>query len=588
MLRWLLVFAGAIAVSAFDANLLLAADADTTWPALDSPFSRGSGLYLSPWKILGTWLLFLLWVRTTDWISQDAQAMKLKYGMWNPIAFFSFFLCLLLLWILPWFGVGFLLLLIAYLAPLVTYIILRNAAVQSYDKVLTPKHIRRWIAKKVSAIGINMEGADDDPREMGPQIQLTPAGGATDRDNNVNLLTARQSPGWLLGRELLDEALLQRATHIMLDYSPTAVAVRYQVDGAWHDRSPMERANGDFILTVFKGLAALNPADRRTRQSGHFGMEVLKDKYTCKITAQGTQTGERALVQIDPKKSPFKTLDDIGMRAKMQEQLEAVMGQSQGMVLFSAMPGGGLTTTMDTVLSTTDRFMRNFVAVVDESKLEREIENLHVTTYSSAAGETPATVLPKLVRTYPDVIVVRDAPDLETISILCEQVGEKRLVLTSIRAKEAVEALLRVLMLKIPANDFVPVITAVLNTRLIRKLCDQCKEGYPPPAEVLKQLGLPAGRVEALYRPPTVPIDPKHPDAVCEQCQGLGYFGRTAIFELLLVDDDLRQVLTATPKLENLRAAARKAKHRSLQEEGVLLVARGVTSIQELLRVLKQ
>jgi type II secretory ATPase GspE/PulE/Tfp pilus assembly ATPase PilB-like protein len=94
--------------------------------------------------------------------------------------------------------------------------------------------------------------------------------------------------------------------------------------------------------------------------------------------------------------------------------------------------------------------------------------------------------------------------------------------------------------------------------------------------------------VEALYRPPTVPIDPKHPDAVCEQCQGLGNFGRTAIFELLLVDDDLRQVLTTTPKLENLRAAARKAKHRSLQEEGVLLVARGVTSIQELLRVLKQ
>ena len=588
MLRWFFVFAGAISVSAFDAGLLLAADANDVWPALDAPFSRGSGMYLSPWKILGTWLLFLLWVRTTDWISQDAQAMKLKHGMWNPIVFFSFFLCLLLLWIIPLYGVGILLLLIAYIAPLVAYIVIRNSQVPAYDKVLTSKHIRRWIAQRVAKIGINMAGAEVDPRDMGPQIQLTPAGGATDRDNTANLLTARQSPGWLFARELLDEALLQRATHVMLDYSPTTVAVRYQIDGAWHDRAPMERANGDFILAVFKGLAALNPSDRRTRQSGHFGMEALKDKYTCKITAQGTQTGERALVQIDPKKLPFKTLDDIGMRAKMQEQLEEVLLQSQGLVLFSAMPGGGLTTTMDVALSNTDRFMRNFVAVVDEGKPEREIENLHVTTYSSAGGETPATVLPKLVRTYPDVIVVRDATDLETVSILCEQVGEKRLVITSIRAKEAVEALLRVLMLKIPPNEFIPVVTAVLNVRLIRKLCDQCKEGYPPPAEVLKQLGLPAGRVEALYRPPTVPIDPKHPDAVCEQCQGLGYFGRTAIFELLLVDDDLRQVLTTAPKLENLRAAARKAKHRSLQEEGVLLVARGVTSIQELLRVLKQ
>jgi type II secretory ATPase GspE/PulE/Tfp pilus assembly ATPase PilB-like protein len=119
-------------------------------------------------------------------------------------------------------------------------------------------------------------------------------------------------------------------------------------------------------------------------------------------------------------------------------------------------------------------------------------------------------------------------------------------------------------------------------------LCEKCKEAYPPPPEVLKQLGLPPGTIEALYRTPTVPIDPKHPDVVCDLCNGIGYYGRTAIFELLVVDDTIRQVLTTAPKLENLRAAARKMKHRGLQEEGVLLVARGVTSIQELLRVLKQ
>jgi type II secretory ATPase GspE/PulE/Tfp pilus assembly ATPase PilB-like protein len=121
----------------------------------------------------------------------------------------------------------------------------------------------------------------------------------------------------------------------------------------------------------------------------------------------------------------------------------------------------------------------------------------------------------------------------------------------------------------------------------VRVLCDECKEAYPPPPEVLKQLGLPAGRIENLYRPPTGPIDPKRPEVVCEKCNGVGYYGRTAIFELLIVDDTLRQALAATPKLDVLRQVARKAKHRSLQEEGVLLVARGVTSIQELLRVLK-
>jgi type II secretory ATPase GspE/PulE/Tfp pilus assembly ATPase PilB-like protein len=233
--------------------------------------------------------------------------------------------------------------------------------------------------------------------------------------------------------------------------------------------------------------------------------------------------------------------------------------------------------------------MRNFIEVAEVSKPHRDIENVHLHTYSAAAGETAATILPKLIRTYPDVIVLRDVADLDTLTILCEQAAnEDRLVVTSTRAKEAVEALLRLMMLKIPPADFAPGVTGVLNVRLVRKLCEKCKEAYPPPPEVLKQLGLPAGRIENLYRTPTQPIDPKKPDVVCDLCNGIGYFGRTGIFELLTVDDNIRKVLTTAPKLENLRLMARKLKHRSLQEEGVLLVARGVTSIQELLRVLKQ
>ncbi len=258
------------------------------------------------------------------------------------------------------------------------------------------------------------------------------------------------------------------------------------------------------------------------------------------------------------------------------------------MFVFCSMPAGGLTTTMDMVITHADRFMRSFVAVADENSRDREIENVPVTTFASAAGETPATVLPRLIRTYPDVIVVRDVADLETLTMLCEQVEMDRFVMTSVRAREAVEALLRVLMLKIPPAEFASVVTGVLNVRLVRHLCEACKEAYPPPPQVLKQLGLPAGRIENLYRPPTTPIDPKHPDVVCEECNGIGYFGRIGIFELLVVDDDLRQVLATTPKLDALRLAARKAKHRTLQDEGVLLVARGITSIQELARVLKQ
>jgi type II secretory ATPase GspE/PulE/Tfp pilus assembly ATPase PilB-like protein len=585
MLRAILVLAGASAILAGGADTLLAADT-SLWPP--TTFTRGSGFYLDPWKLLSVWILFLCWVRSADWISQDSQQLNFRWTMWNAVTFFSFFVGLLLFFIIPVYFVGIVLLLIAYVAPLATYVTIRNKQVRSSsDKVFTARHLRRVIARNLNAIGIKMAGAEIDPRDLGPQIQYKAQGAATDSENSINQIQARQHAAYMPSRELIDDALKQRATHVMLDYTPQSVGVRYQVDGVWHDRSSLERESGDGILEVFKTLAALKVADRRSRQGGQFGLQADSAKFTAKITSQGTQTGERVLLQFDPAKLPKISLGDLGMRDKMRDQLLEMMAPP-GLFIFCSMPSGGLTTTMDQVLSHTDRYMRNFTEVIDGDKPIRDIENVHLTTYSSSAGETPVTVLPKLIRTYPDVIIVRDVADLETLEILCEQAGEDRLSITSVRAKEAVEALLRLMMLKIPPADFASAVKGVLNVRLVRKLCEKCKEAYPPPPEVLKQLGLPVGRIEALYRTPTQPINPKKPDEVCDQCNGIGYLGRTGIFELLVVDDNIRKVLTTAPKLENLRAMARKIKHRSLQEEGILLVAKGVTSIQELLRVLKQ
>jgi type II secretory ATPase GspE/PulE/Tfp pilus assembly ATPase PilB-like protein len=588
MLRVLLVCTLAAVAWAVDAQAVWAADGSTNlWPSTGT-FTRDTGFYVSPWKVLAYWLVFLLWVRTTDWVSQDTQALSLRWAVWIPVVFFTFFVALLLFWIIPNFWVGIVLLLVAYAAPLGVYIRYRNQQVKSsYDKIFSAKHTRRWIARKMNAIGIKMEGADIDPRDLGPDIKYTPMGAGNERDDNVNLLNARQSPGYMPSRELLDDALRQRATHVMLDYTPQAVGVRYQVDGVWHDRSSLERVQGDPILEIYKGIAGLNAKERRAKQAGQFGVEAAKKKLTCKIVSQGTQAGERVMLQFEQAKIVTLSLEELGMRQKMQERLFEIIGQP-GLFVFSSMPGGGLTTTIDQVLSNVDRFTRAFNEVVDSDKPHRDIENVHPTLFSSAAGETALSVLPKLIREYPDVIIVRDVADAETLAVLCEQAGEDRLTITSVRAKEAVEALARLLLLKIPPAELAQAVTGVLNVRLIRKLCEKCREAYPPPAKVLQQLGLPAGRIEALYRTPTQPIDPKHPEVVCDQCNGVGYLGRTAIFELLEVDDAIRKMLVTAPKVENLRSVARKAKHRGLQEEGVLLVAKGVTSLQELLRVLKQ
>jgi type II secretory ATPase GspE/PulE/Tfp pilus assembly ATPase PilB-like protein len=139
-----------------------------------------------------------------------------------------------------------------------------------------------------------------------------------------------------------------------------------------------------------------------------------------------------------------------------------------------------------------------------------------------------------------------------------------------------------VLALKVPPSDLAAGITAVLNQRLVRKLCEHCKEPYMPPPQTLAQLGLPPGRVQAFYRPP------QQREEVCPVCSGIGYNGRAAVFELLTFDEPLRKALACGAKPEVLLQTARQSGFRGLQEEGVLLVAKGITSLQEVIRVMKQ
>jgi type II secretory ATPase GspE/PulE/Tfp pilus assembly ATPase PilB-like protein len=352
----------------------------------------------------------------------------------------------------------------------------------------------------------------------------------------------------------------------------------------WHNSEPLDRETGDAILEVVKTLSALDRNERRKRQAGKFFAKYEKFRYTCRVTSQGTEHGERAVLALDPGKHPFHTLSELGMRDKVREQFLEIIGGNRGFVLFASLPADGLTTSIDVSLEETDRLLRHFVAVEDEAQPEPEIENVEVTTFKRSAQETPATVLPKLVRTYPDVIVVRDLRDAASVEMLCKQVEENRLIIGSVRATSAADALLRILALKVSPAEFAEAVTAVLYSRLIRKLCEACKVAYEPAPELLKKIGITPGRVEALYREPT----PEEVDKVCTECGGIGYFGRTAMFELLQVNDAIRQILAGSPQLDLVKKAARAAGMRSLQEEGILLVAKGVTSLPELMRALKQ
>jgi type II secretory ATPase GspE/PulE/Tfp pilus assembly ATPase PilB-like protein len=402
--------------------------------------------------------------------------------------------------------------------------------------------------------------------------------------NNANLLTARHSPGYLLLKDLFVEMVKRRADKVMLDYTQQGVNTRHEIDGVWHGGEPRDRESSDVMLAVIKTLSNLNVKDRRNKQEGLLGAKYEGKSWVCQVVTQGVATGERVVITRRGEKDTPHHYTELGMRDGLIKQWSEIMAGDLGMVIFSSLPGGGLTTMTNVSLEETDRLMRDFVAIEDVHHREHEIQNITVATYDPSKGETAASILPNLIRTYPNVYVFRDMTDVEAATSLFREAREERMVVTSIRAKEASEALLRFLQLKMPPKDFAVATKAVLYQRLIRKLCPDCKVGYTPAADVMKKLGIPPGKVEKLYRPPK----PEEIEKPCKTCQGLGYFGRTGLFELLVVNDKIREILIKQPKLELLRAAARQANQRSLQEEGILLVAQGVTSLPELTRVLQQ
>lgn len=536
-------------------------------------------------KLLSMFIVFWMWVAAGDWVNKDSQIYNLGYQKWNPIIYVPFVLVTMIVVFLPiaiW--IKALVMFVVFFATWLPYVLIHNRNVEPHLTVLTGPWWRFAFATVMGGIGVKVNTERKAGYEMGAPVELMAMGAADSTANNANLITARHSPGYLIVKDLFAEMINRRAEKVMLDFTQQGVSVRYEIDGVWLNGEPRDRESSDVMLAVVKTLANLNIKDRRNKQEGKFGAKYEGKSYICPVTTQGTQSGERAVIHCVGEKKSLTHYADLGMREGLQKQWAGIMAQEKGLVIFCALPGGGLTTLTNVSIDETDRLMRDFVAIEDANNREHDIQNVSVTTYDSSKGETPATHLPVLIRNYPNVYILRDMTDVEAAKLLFKEVTDDHLVITSIRAKEAAEALLRFLQLKMPQKEFASVVTAVLNQRLIRKLCPDCKVAYTPPAEVLKKLGIPPGKVEKLYRPPKA----EEIEKPCKTCQAIGYLGRTGLFELLVVTDDMRKILVQQPKMELLKQAARADRQRSLQEEGVLLVAQGITSLAELQRVLQQ
>jgi type II secretory ATPase GspE/PulE/Tfp pilus assembly ATPase PilB-like protein len=579
------------------------------WPDYgSSPASRGPGFYFSLMKLALMMIPVWLWVYTADWIGRDSllhgSKTKLKPEVWNPVFVFTFLGVFLIFGsgLIPLFIVNWLVVLLAYAVPTGIYIAMRNKKMEPEDRVLTANHIKQFFAE----LGKKNKKVPDvkrEPYEYGAPVDFVPQGG-NDQANQANLITARQSTAYVPAKELIADAINWRADKILLDYTAEGVAVKYMVDGVLHavtpkvhEKNPLNRELGDAMLAIYKRISNLKPEERRARQDGKMRTDFNGNKYSTTLMSQGTPTGERVLISFTKVVKTPPTLADLGMREQHVSKLKEHLSVKNNLVVLCSMPGDGLSATWTGMLKSCDRLTRDFVCFEDKNKREWEMENLEVHTFNAAGGETPMTLLYNVSQRQPEVFCIPELTEVDSLDFILDQiVNEERKGIIGFRSKEAVEAILRLLALKPEDPEkFLKCLGLVVNQRLIRKLCEGCKEAYPPPPELLQKLGIPAGRVTALYRekqppPPNAePVKRKKgdPPEICPQCRGVGYRGRMAIYEFLVVDDKLREVILKSPKLDVMRQAAKQLGNFNLQDEGILLLAQGVTSLAELQRVMK-
>jgi type II secretory ATPase GspE/PulE/Tfp pilus assembly ATPase PilB-like protein len=435
------------------------------------------------------------------------------------------------------------------------------------------------------------------PNELGPPVEFKSTTGEQPANQTAEI-QCRQSMGIVPAKQIVYEAIVGHSDRILMDFTAQGVASQVEVDGVWQALPALDRQNGDMMLAVFKTLAHLNPQDRVNQQVGEFKAMYGKEVRTCQFTSVGTQTGERVIIKLISKEGKFDSLSDLGIREPLVEAYKRLSGRHEedkdmqvtsGMVVIATPPnGGGLSTFWDYALRATDRFMRDFVCFETPNMNETDVENILVDVVDPNQGKSLAASIEAADLRQIDVYLVPQLADKATLERLCYEVNtESKQVFISVRATDGIDALHTLRGSGVAPAMLAQAVNGVLHMRLCRRLCENCKQPFQPNPQYVQQLGLPPSHVEVLYQQyQPVPDEQGVMPEPCPVCLGRGFVGRIGIFELTEITEPMRQALTTEPNPDKLRQLSAQQGNQSTLTEGMLLVAQGITSVQELQRAM--
>ena len=523
---------------------------------------------------------FFLWVATTAWADDDAAQLKVRPEFWSTLLTLGGIAGMGALLCLPNLAMGALGYVVLAGGPLTAYILERNKRVPDSGKVMTRRHLTKVSNQWLNKIGLGIPtGGTKTEKTFGPPITFL---GKSSTGNKYSAASARKvesSRGYVAAKELIYDAILRRSTDVHLEPQEEEMSIRVRVDGAMYPAEPFDRPTGEGIVNIFKVLCAMDITEKRRPQDGSFRADLDGRQIDFRVATTGTRHGEKMSLRILDQSNAVASLQKLGMRKGLRERVEELVNEPHGMVLCSGPTGAGKSTSLYAALNSIDKLQRNVITI--EDPVEYQMDGVNQIEINTKSGQTFASTLRSVLRQDPDVVLLGEIRDKETAEIACQAANTGHMVFSTVHANDSITALFRLIELGVEPFMISNSLTALIGQRLVRRLCGECKQAYQPKPELVKKAGLPVDKVDAFYRPP------RAESGACPKCGGLGYMGRVGVYELLEINDRIRDLIRDKAPASQIRAEARKNGMLNMREEGLRLVVRGVTSIEELLKVVK-
>lgn len=381
-----------------------------------------------------------------------------------------------------------------------------------------------------------------------------------------------EAPIIRLVNSLLFQAIKERASDIHIEPFEKNVSVRFRIDGVLREIIKPPKRFQNSIASRVKIMGGLNIAEKRLPQDGRIRIKLAGKDIDIRLSTIPVAHGERIVMRLLDKTAVRLDLEDLGLEGESLEKIIKIIHRPNGILLVTGPTGSGKTTTLYAALTRINQPDMNIITV--EDPVEYQIEGIGQIHVNPKINLTFATGLRSILRQDPDVIMVGEIRDVETAEIAIQASLTGHLVLSTLHTNDAAGALTRLLDMGVEPFLVASTLVAAMAQRLVRTLCKNCKESYMPHDEELAELCLTADQVPpgGFYRP-----------VGCDACLNTGYKGRTGIYELLMIDDIVRELIVTRSDAVKIKKAGVRNNMKTLRDDGALKIIRGVTSVAEVL-----